>query len=112
MYPVIIAQRKDWDGPGIEMISGVGIQGYIPLITCDSDIDLWQWARIWTLIRPAIWIVIRLAICIVRYVVGTLHILVGRDNLSHIAECIEYSDGTHKCDGHSSIRIRIPPVLE
>ena len=52
-----------------------------------------------------------MAICIGRYGVGILYILVDRDNLSYVAECIECSDG-NKCDVHSSIRMRIPPVLE
>ena len=53
-----------------------------------------------------------MAICIGRYRVGILSILFDRDNLSHVVECIECSDGSNKCDAHGSIRMSIPPVLE
>ena len=40
-----------------------------------------------------------MAICIGRYRVGILYILVDRDNLSHVAEC---SDCSNKCDAHDA----------
>ena len=53
-----------------------------------------------------------MATCIGQYGVGILYILVDRYNLSHVAEYIECSDGSNKCDAHRSIRMSVPPVLE